>query len=370
MSELTLTRKIGSFNGIPVEVTASWVVIATLVMYEFTTGTYTEEFEMVTSVLPTVSVAFNSLPELQKVIFSITIVLSIYGSILLHEFGHSVIAEKHGYNVKKIKLWLLGGVANIDLSETSAREEFEIAAAGPAVTIGIICVTASMTWVCTVIGFTTAATWFGLLTLFNTAVVLFNLIPVFPLDGGRITRSVIQWNYGKITATKRVVQLASIAAGGMIIYAVVSFNLIYLVLAGFIVVSGMMERKKVSKNVEENIRSTAIEESIDRIYENEYPIRVWNETNEKIDVLLPFITVTNAEKVHVTTDVDGIDILVTNDNEKTSGENTVASITEMSKSNYDSYIDELKTIIPGNEPIDDSITELELNTYNYWPKSK
>jgi Zn-dependent protease len=129
--------------------------------------------------------------------------LAFFASILLHELGHAVVAERHGIPITEITLWLFGGVARMSKDSDSPGTEFKIAAAGPAVTlvvaalcigIGIAAAGADEFWKAVTLD--TGADVSGVLAMIawlaeiNVLVLFFNLIPAFPLDGGRIARAI------------------------------------------------------------------------------------------------------------------------------------------------------------------------------------
>lgn len=129
---------------------------------------------------------------------------AFFGSILLHELGHALVAMRYGIPITEITLWLFGGVAQMARDTDSARAEFRIAAAGPAVTllIALLCTALGVALAGSEQGFIDAmmlsedADISGPLALLawlvsiNILVLAFNLIPAFPLDGGRIARAI------------------------------------------------------------------------------------------------------------------------------------------------------------------------------------
>jgi Zn-dependent protease len=130
--------------------------------------------------------------------------LGYFGSLILHELGHALVARRLGIPIAGIDLWFFGGLSQMRREPETAGEEFKIAAAGPAVTLALflLCVLAA-----TVLasgssftdvalpreGFTTtpALALIGWVGFINALLFLFNIIPAFPLDGGRIARAVI-----------------------------------------------------------------------------------------------------------------------------------------------------------------------------------
>ncbi len=128
--------------------------------------------------------------------------LLFFVSLLLHELGHALVARRQGIGTSGIDLWLFGGVAKLTRDSQSPGEEFKVAAAGPAVTalIVVVCLGAA-TLASHVGGVVDTATFksvsttpgvalLGWLALINLTLLVFNLIPAFPLDGGRIARSI------------------------------------------------------------------------------------------------------------------------------------------------------------------------------------
>ncbi|MEJ7875899.1 MAG: site-2 protease family protein [Solirubrobacterales bacterium] len=181
--------------------------------------------------------AGSALPYLMAVISA----LAFFGSIVLHELGHAIVAMRNGIGITEITLWMFGGVAHMARDTDSPGAEFRIAAAGPAVTLGIAAAggVAGVALAGSEQGFLDAmliekgaevspvlalVAW---LTSLNVLVLVFNLLPAFPLDGGRITRA-IAW---KITGERN--KATRFAAGlGQ------GFSYLFMALGVLIVVSG------------------------------------------------------------------------------------------------------------------------------------
>ncbi len=125
--------------------------------------------------------------------------ICFFGSLLLHELAHSVVARRFGIRVKSITLFLFGGVAELASEPDRPRAEFWIAVAGPAMSF------------CLAFGFWIFAAFTDLmltqspipvvlhyLALINFILAVFNLVPAFPLDGGRILRAALWHRTGDI----------------------------------------------------------------------------------------------------------------------------------------------------------------------------
>lgn len=131
-------------------------------------------------------------------------VLGFFGSLILHELGHALVARRRGVEIEGIDLWFFGGVAKLKGDSRSPGEEFQIAAAGPAVTALVVLVCVGALAVTGLDGgqigdvlrledtteITPARALFGFVAAINILLLVFNLVPAFPLDGGRIARAI------------------------------------------------------------------------------------------------------------------------------------------------------------------------------------
>ena len=118
--------------------------------------------------------------------------LGLFVSILIHEIAHSLVAKRFGLEMKGITLFLLGGMAEMPREPSRAKVEFWMAIAGPLTSLalaaafyGIYRGGLSLDW---------PPFWngiFGYLAIVNVVLAVFNLVPAFPLDGGRVLRSIL-----------------------------------------------------------------------------------------------------------------------------------------------------------------------------------
>ena len=185
--------------------------------------------------------------------------VGFFGSILLHELGHAFAAIRRGIGITSIQLWIFGGVARMDRESDSPEAEFEVAVAGPLVTLAIVAVLYLVGAVAAgfgefghvlrlavelktdagVSGFVSMIAW---LATINALVLVFNLLPAFPMDGGRIARALIWWRTGD---RNRSTQIAAnmgrffgylFVAGGLLLLATGDFfSGVWLALIGMIV---------------------------------------------------------------------------------------------------------------------------------------
>jgi Zn-dependent protease/CBS domain-containing protein len=123
----------------------------------------------------------------------------LFVSVLLHELGHSYVAQRYRIPIGQITLFLFGGVAQMRAEPPSPKAEFLIAIAGPVVSFVLgafsLSLAAASEWWPAPAGGQGFAVLGGLLGLVNVQLGLFNLIPGFPLDGGRVLRAGL-WAWG------------------------------------------------------------------------------------------------------------------------------------------------------------------------------
>ena len=171
--------------GIPVSVDLSWLMILALLTFTMA------------SVFPPLAATYfpAAAPELSPVtywIMGFVTAVTFFGCILLHEFGHTVVARSQRMPVRGITLFLFGGVAEIGEEPISASNEFLMAIAGPIVSLILAILCAFISWFGYQAGWAPAVVLvFGYLAFINAIVLVFNLIPAFPLDGGRVLRSIL-----------------------------------------------------------------------------------------------------------------------------------------------------------------------------------
>jgi Zn-dependent protease/predicted transcriptional regulator len=130
--------------------------------------------------------------------------VGLFVSIVLHELSHSLVARQHGVVMSGITLFIFGGVAEMTDEPPSPRAEFQVAIAGPLMSVLVAIVCWGFSRVGASAGWPEAATGtLRYLGFINIVLVLFNMIPAFPLDGGRVLRSII-WHSKKslINATR------------------------------------------------------------------------------------------------------------------------------------------------------------------------
>jgi Zn-dependent protease/predicted transcriptional regulator len=133
--------------------------------------------------------------------------LSVFGCVTLHEFGHALVARAYGVRTREIILLPFGGVASLE-TMPKPRQELWIALAGPAVNVAIAAVLYVLlrlfgqTVEIGVFYLNPKLSFFNQLLNINLTLVAFNLIPAFPMDGGRVLRSLLARTMEEDTATQ------------------------------------------------------------------------------------------------------------------------------------------------------------------------
>ena len=148
--------------------------------------------------------------------------LLLFVSLIVHEFGHALVARRQGIGVDQIDLYLFGGLTRMNRDAATPGEDFKVSAAGPLATLGVIlvCLAVDLAIVgphrlthaialdqdITITPVLLSLSW---LLPMNVLLLVFNLMPAYPLDGGRIARSII-W---RVTGSKRTGTIISARMG-------------------------------------------------------------------------------------------------------------------------------------------------------------
>jgi len=166
--------------------------------------------------------------------------LGLFVSILVHELGHSVTARLYGVKVRRITLWLLGGMAQFDEMPRQRGAEAVVAIVGPlvSVAVGLLC------WVVLrLLPAEAVAARFVLsyLRTANIVLAVFNMIPALPLDGGRVLRSLLALRMPHLRATQVAANVGKFLAIALGLFGLWSGSFMLIAVAFFVYVAGNAE---------------------------------------------------------------------------------------------------------------------------------
>jgi Zn-dependent protease len=196
--------------------------------------------------------------------WSMFFVFTLFFLVVLHEYGHALMARYYKVRTRDIILFPIGGVARLDHIPEKPAHEFWVAIAGPMVNFVLAAIFSTY-----LLQFPAGERWNILqavrhpdgnyfldqyskidLYLFfviylNLILGIFNLIPAFPMDGGRILRALLSIPLGRYRATGIAVRLGQVAALGMIAYAILESSPIFILISVFILITATNEYKVV-----------------------------------------------------------------------------------------------------------------------------
>jgi Zn-dependent protease/CBS domain-containing protein len=175
------------------------------------------------------------------------IILFLFLFVVFHELAHSIIARHYGIKVRKIILYPIGGVSEIEEIPDNPSQEWRMAVAGPltslvlGVTLIIVSLVISPQLVSKIVAFgVTGNLLFDLATL-NIFLGLFNLIPAFPMDGGRVFRALLAERMKYSDATRYAVYIGKIFGIAMVVLGFLFPSYFLLILVGIFVYIGASE---------------------------------------------------------------------------------------------------------------------------------
>lgn len=182
------TFKLGTFGGIDVRLHYTWLVAFFLIAWSLALGYF--------------SMSGQSRDPVTDWTLGVVAALLLFASILVHELGHSFLARSRGLRVDNITLFIFGGVSNLTKEAATARDEFLVAVVGPLTSF----ILAGAFWL---IGAvlpppSSIGVLAGYLVSANLLLAAFNLVPGFPLDGGRVLRSIIWAATDDMTRATRI----------------------------------------------------------------------------------------------------------------------------------------------------------------------
>lgn len=197
--------RLGTVAGIEINVHYSWLFIFALITWSLANSWFPADF-----------------PDWNPITYWLTgatAALLLFASVLVHELAHSLVALAKGMPVRNITLFIFGGVSNIGGESRSAGDEFQIAIVGPvsSLMLSAACFVALRSGVGGSDSPVTAILFY--LAIANLLVGVFNLMPGFPLDGGRVLRSIIWRVTGSMSRATRLASTVGIGFGWLLVAA-------------------------------------------------------------------------------------------------------------------------------------------------------
>lgn len=216
--------RIGRVMGIDLNLDASWFIIVALLVYTLGFIEFPRELH---------PRAFAPRADATSIALGIAASLLLFASVLAHEFAHAWMAIQRGIGVKRITLFIFGGVAQITDEPDHPASEFLIAVMGPLTSAALAAVFgAAWIWLTILDSIGVVGAWLtapilltSILAQANGSLALFNLAPGFPLDGGRVLRAIL-WGVTRdlrratrwATRVGQLIALVMIGAGGALFF--------------------------------------------------------------------------------------------------------------------------------------------------------
>jgi Zn-dependent protease/CBS domain-containing protein len=197
--------RLGTIRGIPLFISPTWLIIFVLFLWTFAGSYYPDRYEGWTS-----QAYFAA---------GLTTAVLFFASVVIHEFGHALTAERFGIRTRRITLLPIGGLAEIEREAEKPGHEFAIAIAGPLTSLLLgglfLCLYFLLHPINVPLGGITAYLGWA-----NIVLALFNLIPGFPMDGGRVLRAIV---WGITKSYGRATRVAA-GVGSFVAYAFIFFG--------------------------------------------------------------------------------------------------------------------------------------------------
>jgi len=239
--------------GIPLYVDFSWLIIAALVTWTLADRIFPYSI-------------LNQSQTTYWILGAVT-ALAFFASIVLHELGHALSAIRFGMPIRGITLFIFGGVAELGGEMKSALSEFVVAIAGPLVSLAIA-VLAGVAWYYIPTAHLASEPLRWLMNI-NIALVIFNMVPAFPLDGGRVLRSIL-WAIKKdlVWATKITCYMG--VGFGFLLFALAILAFYYndVVQAVWLFLIGMFVKNAAKRSYQQVLRAQTMQDRLDLQREN------------------------------------------------------------------------------------------------------
>ena len=244
--------QIGSLFDIPIKLDLTFLLV--LPLFAYLIGAQIEPVVDILNLLWEADIASDAITGgLTPWVLGLTAAIGLFVGVLLHELGHSLTAQRYGYPIDSITLWLFGGIAALSEMPEDWRQELNIAVAGPIVSVLVGVVSYGLFLLAPpVLGDLVAAATLdgvlfvlGYLAVLNVALAVFNMLPAFPMDGGRVLRALLARNRPYARATQQAASVGKLFAIGMGLFGLIGLNIILIGVAFFVYIAASSEAQQV-----------------------------------------------------------------------------------------------------------------------------
>ncbi|MCU4751688.1 CBS domain-containing protein [Halobacteria archaeon AArc-curdl1] len=235
--------RIGSLFGIPIKLDITFLLI--LPVFAYLIGL---QIEPVAAILNETMNAGISTEEITTGmtpwILGLAAAIGLFVGVVLHELGHSLTAQRYGFPIESITLWLLGGLAALSEMPEDWKQELNIAIAGPIVSV-LVGVASYGLFLATPVELDGIRFVLGYLAVLNVALAIFNMVPAFPMDGGRVLRALLARNRPYARATQQAASIGKLFAIIMALFGLFT-NIFLIAVAFFVYIAASSESRQVT----------------------------------------------------------------------------------------------------------------------------
>ncbi|WP_049923171.1 CBS domain-containing protein [Halopiger djelfimassiliensis] len=238
--------RIGTLFGIPIKLDLTFLLV--LPFFAYLIGVQIESVIQIlnTSMDAGIDIGALTAEWWYPYIVGLVAAIGLFVGVVLHELGHSLTAQRYGFPIDSITLWLFGGIAALSEMPEDWKQEFTIAIAGPIVSV-LVGVASYALFVVTPESFSSARFVFGYLAVLNIVLAAFNMLPAFPMDGGRVLRAFLARSKPYAKATQQAASVGKLFALLMGLFALIPpFNVLILGVAFFVYIAASSEAQQVT----------------------------------------------------------------------------------------------------------------------------
>ena len=223
---------LGTFARIPIKVHWSFVLLLLFVGY---------------------IASSNEIPK-EDLIWFFSYVFLLFVFVIMHEYGHALTARRYGIKTRDIIISPIGGIARLERLPENPRHELLVALAGPAVNV-VLAIFFLLVQLVTSdfilpnaerINFGSPHEFIGYLLIINIVLVVFNLVPAFPMDGGRVLRSVLTMiTKNRLSATRWAVWIGQLIATGFFMAGLIYDQYMLMFIGIFVFLTARAEYRQI-----------------------------------------------------------------------------------------------------------------------------